>query len=90
MFWRKVRELEATALGGLSPYAFNPTNMENTKIITTYKFGMYIVTLTDSLGNNFVAQIILGQPSAVIWDFTTSPETGYDKNGQAEIRAVVK
>ncbi|MBK8854028.1 MAG: hypothetical protein IPN10_07915 [Saprospiraceae bacterium] len=87
-FGESTGELEATALGGLSPYAFNWSNGENTKIITNIKAGNYIVTLTDSLGNNFVVQIILGQPSAVISDFTTSPETGYDKNGQAEIRAM--
>jgi ELWxxDGT repeat protein len=87
-FGESTGELEAVPQGGLSPYIYTWSNGENTKIITNIKAGNYIVTLTDSLGNNFVAQIILGQPSAIISDITTSPETGYDKNGQAEIRAM--
>ncbi|MBK6565245.1 MAG: hypothetical protein IPG18_08600 [Saprospiraceae bacterium] len=60
----KVQRNWRLALGGLSPYAFSIGQMAKTlkKVLQILRRRNYIVTLTDSFGNNFVVQIILDNP----------------------------
>ena len=76
--------LEALPTGGLPPYFYNWSNGSQSKWIQNLNANNYSVTITDSLGNNYSAANILGQPSPLKLDIISTSEVLYKKNGTIE------
>lgn len=81
-------EIEVSPMGGISPYNYRWSTGGQTNTLTNIKAGNYSITLTDSLGNTFVSQVTLDQPSKITVNASATAEVAYKKNGNIDLSVI--
>ncbi|MCH8318105.1 MAG: T9SS type A sorting domain-containing protein, partial [Bacteroidetes bacterium] len=67
--------LLATATGGALPYTYQWTGGPSTANYDSVGAGMYIVTVTDSIGESSTATVVVNQPFALSVNISSTPVT---------------
>ena len=81
--------LSANATGGTPPYTFQWSNGQTGPTISNLPAGTYSLTVTDANGCAATASATIGEPTAMVLELTSSPESCMGDNDGAAMVLVV-